>query len=342
MKDEEEKYMRAALKLAERGVGAVEPNPAVGCVIVKNGEVIGKGWHKKFGGPHAEINALADCEKKGVSTKGAVMYVNLEPCCHEGKTGPCTEAIIAAGISKVVVAMLDPSEHTGGQGVQKLSDAGVTVQIGVCEDNAKLLNAPFTKYATTGKCWVILKWAQSIDGKLAYAGEGRWISNELSRKDAHKLRRRAGAIVVGINTVLADDPLLTPRPAKGKKPIRVSQVAIESNLETVEKIKKKGAELLAVPSVEGRCDIGFLVDELSRRGVSQVLVEGGAEVIGSFLKEGLVDEICIYVSPKILGGRGRVEIGQAMMDLAEGFDLSHVDVRQFGGDVRVSGLVDSR
>ena len=219
------KYMGMALRLARRGIGSVEPNPAVGAVIVKANQIIGSGWHKKFGGPHAEINALEDCKTLGVNPRGAAMYVTLEPCSVQGKTGPCTQAIIEAGLAKVFVATIDPSEHADGKGIEQLRDAGIEVQTDICETEARLLNAPFIKFAATGRCWVILKWAQSIDGKLAVteprpSGSG-WISGEQSRKDVHRLRLRAGAILVGINTVLADDPLLTAKPSKGKKPTRI-------------------------------------------------------------------------------------------------------------------------
>ncbi len=202
-------HMQAALKLAQRGIGSVEPNPAVGCIIIKGNQIAGKGWHKKLGGPHAEINALEDCKMLGINPEAATMYVTLEPCCHHGRTGPCTDAIIAAGLARVVVAMPDPSEHAGGRGIEQLRNAGIDVHVGLCQDQAKLLNAPFFKFATTGRTWVIVKWAQSIDGKLSYAdqAETRWISGQRSRKDAHKLRRRVQAILVGVNTVLADDPL---------------------------------------------------------------------------------------------------------------------------------------
>ena len=367
MSDADQRYMQVALKLARRGVGSIEPNPAVGAVLVKANQIVGRGWHRKFGGPHAEINAIEDCKTLGVSPAGAVMYVNLEPCCHYGKTGPCTDAIIAAKLAKVVAAMIDPSEHAGGKGIEQLRNAGIEVQVGICETEAKLLNAPFIKFAATGKCWIILKWAQSIDGKLAYAdrNSGRWISNEQSRRDVHKLRRRVQAILVGIGTVLADDPLLTARPGKGKKPTRIvldshlrippdckllatakeapvliltSEATVQTNPEAAGKIAQKGAGLLCCPDTQGRSNLYFLLDELSKRGVAQLLVEGGPAVITSFLKEQLADQIVVYIAPKILGSQGIADISEPMAELAEGFGLHYVDIKRFGDDVRLTGL----
>jgi diaminohydroxyphosphoribosylaminopyrimidine deaminase/5-amino-6-(5-phosphoribosylamino)uracil reductase len=369
MGGDDDRYMRAALKLAQRGVGSVEPNPAVGAVIVKSNQVIGRGWHKEFGGPHAEINALEDCKTLGVNPRGATMYVTLEPCCHEGKTSPCTDAIIAAGLAKVVVATTDPSEHAGGKGLDILRNSGIDVQTGVCEKEARLLNAPFIKFAATGKCWVILKWAQSIDGKVAWAGgdgKRRYISNELSRKDVQSLRRRVGAVLVGIKTVLADDPLLTARPDKGKQPTRVvldshlripldckllatakkTPVMILTNAEAVQaesgkrdQITEKGAEVLVCPYT-GRSNLHFLLDELNSRGVSQLLVEGGPTVITSFLREGLADQVVVYIAPKILGGSGSAGISSAMAELTETLALHCVDTRRFGEDIRITGLTE--
>jgi len=360
--------MQTALRLARRGIGSVEPNPAVGAVIVKEGRIVGKGWHKKFGGPHAEINALDDCKSLSVRPKGATMYVTLEPCCHYGKTPPCTDAIIAAGLARIVVATIDPSEHANGKGIQQLRNAGIEVRIGLCQTEARVLNAPFIKFATTSKCWVILKWAQSIDGKLTYANvtdEQRWISNEQGRKDAHKLRCRAQAILVGINTVIADDPLLTPRPSRGKKPTRIvldsclripldckllatakeapvlivtSDRAVHTNLDVADKITQKGAQILNVPAPQGRCDLRFLLGELAKRGVQQMLVEGGPTLITSFLKEQLADEIVVYIAPKILGLLGSVSITEPMAELAEAIGLNCVDIKRFGDDVRLTGL----
>jgi len=364
-----QRYMGMALRLARRGIGSVEPNPAVGAVIVKANQIVGKGRHKKFGGPHAEINALEDCKTLGVNPRGAAMYVTLEPCSHQGKTGPCTQAIIEAGLAKVFVAMIDPSEHAKGKGVEQLRDAGIEVQTGICETEARLLNAPFIKFAATGRCWVTLKWAQSIDGKVATAeprpsGSG-WISGEQSRKDVHKLRRRSQAILVGVNTVIADDPLLTPRPSKGKKLIRIvldnnlrirldckliktagkspvliytREDIVRANPEIAAKITKKGAEVLAYPDTQGRSNLYFLLDELSKRGIAQLLVEGGPRVLTSFLKEGLADEIVVYIAPKILGAQGSVDITGPMAELTQAVGLHYVDIERFGDDVRLTGL----
>jgi diaminohydroxyphosphoribosylaminopyrimidine deaminase/5-amino-6-(5-phosphoribosylamino)uracil reductase len=360
--------MRSALRLARRGIGSVEPNPAVGAVIVKGNQVIGKGWHKKFGGPHAEINALEDCRKLSLDPRGAEMYVTLEPCSHRGKTGPCTQAIISAGLAKVFVAMIDPSEHAGGKGIEQLRNAGIEVQAGICETEARLLNASFIKYAMTGKCWVTLKWAQSIDGKLAIteprASGNSWISGEQSRKDVHKLRRRAGGILVGINTVITDDPLLTARPGKGKKAVRIvldnhlripldckliktakkyplmiytKQDSLSANPEIVEKITKKGAEVLTYQVPQGRSNLHFLLYELSKRGIAHLLVEGGPRVLTSFLKEELVDEVVVYIAPRILGAKGCADITGPMAELTQAVGLHNIEIKHFGDDVRLSG-----
>jgi len=361
--------MKSALMLAKRGIGSVEPNPVVGAVIVKGNRVIGKGWHKKFGGPHAEINALEDCKALGIDPRDTEMYVTLEPCSHHGKTGPCTQAIISAGLAKVFVAMIDPSEHAGGKGIEQLHNAGIEVQTGICETEAKLLNAPFIKYAATGRCWVTLKWAQSIDGKMAMtelqpSGSG-WISGEQSRKDVHKLRRRAGGILVGVNTVIADDPLLTVRPAKGKKLTRIIldnhlriplnckliktakkhplliytlEGSVTANPEIAEKITKKGAEVLTYQVTQDCSNLHFLLDELSKHGIAHLLVEGGPKVLTSFLKERLADEVVVYVAPKILGAQGSADITGPMAELTQAVGLHNVETKRFGEDIRLSGF----
>lgn len=368
MSTQDEKYMQMILKLAQRGIGSVEPNPAVGAMIVKANQIIGKGWHKNFGGPHAEINAIEDCQTLGIQPRGGTMYVTLEPCSHQGKTGPCTEAIISAKLAKVVVAMTDPSEHANGKGIEQLRQAGIEVETGPCEIEARLLNAPFVKFATTGKCWVTLKWAQTLDGKVAWVDqdtEERWISNVQSRRDVHKLRRRAQAILVGINTVIADDPLLTARPSKGKKATRIvmdnflrippdcqlvktaskcpvviftRQESARENPQLARELTDKGVELLAYPDTQGGSNLHFLLDELNNRDVTQLLVEGGPSMLASFLKEDLADEIVVYIAPKILGSRGSAGVTGPMAALSEAVDLQNVDIKNFGDDVRLSGL----
>jgi diaminohydroxyphosphoribosylaminopyrimidine deaminase/5-amino-6-(5-phosphoribosylamino)uracil reductase len=365
MTSQDEKYMRLAIKLAGRGIGSVEPNPAVGCVIVKNGKIIGSSWHKKFGQAHAEVNAIADCRKNHKSPAAATMYVTLEPCRHQGKTPACCDAIIAAGLKKVFVATADPSPHANGKGIRLLAKAGIEVETGLCKDQAKLLNSPFFKYAATGRCWVILKWAQSIEGKMAWSKNStqRWISNEQSRKDSHKLRRRVQAILVGINTVIADDPLLTARPARGKILTRIvldskltiplnskllatakaspvlivtGKKSLRANKNKADAIIKKGAEVLPVPLKNKTCDITFLLEQLSKRGICQLLVEGGPAVITSFLRQNLADEIRIYITPRILAGRGGVNITEPMAKMTEIIELDNVEYRRFGTDIRLT------
>ncbi|MBN2020357.1 MAG: bifunctional diaminohydroxyphosphoribosylaminopyrimidine deaminase/5-amino-6-(5-phosphoribosylamino)uracil reductase RibD [Sedimentisphaerales bacterium] len=358
------KYMQIALRLAARSLGNVEPNPAVGAVIVKKGKVISTGRHKKFGGLHAEINALENCRKQGANPRGATMYVTLEPCCHYGKTGPCTDAIIKAKLSKVVVATIDPSKHANGKGVRLLRKAGIKVDIGLCQNDAKILNAPFLKFAKTGKTWVTLKWAQSADGFLARTDKKRWISNIKSRTDAHKIRRRVGAVLVGINTVLKDDPLLTPMPNYGKKPVRIVldndlriplncrllataknvPVLILTQVKTLKLRSKKakqiigtGAELLGFPD-KTKSNLKFILNHLAKLGIQHLLVEGGPIVIGSFLKEKFADEIIVYVSPKILDSAGAARMTRGQEKLTGDMRLHCLNVQLINSDLRVSGF----
>ena len=369
-KDPNEQFMLKALQLAKKGIGSVEPNPAVGAVIVKNGGVIGKGYHKKFGFAHAEVNALEDCRKKRRSPKGATLYVSLEPCCVEGKTPACTDAVIQAGISNVYAACVDPSPQASGKGLNLLRKAGIEVHTGLCENEAKLLNAPFIKYVTTKKPWIIVKWAQTLDGKLAYTdtNSNRWISNETSRKEAHHLRRRVQAVLVGVKTVLADDPLLTPRPARGKSPTRIvldrrlrtpltsqllqtveqSPVLIVTTRQTynsrpkrIFKLTQKGAQILVVPSKDGKCDLVSLLRALGRRHIYQLLVEGGPNVITSFLQENLADEIHVFIAPKILAAAGSADLTKCLKLLKDSLDLQHVETRSLDGDIHLRAYTPS-
>jgi diaminohydroxyphosphoribosylaminopyrimidine deaminase/5-amino-6-(5-phosphoribosylamino)uracil reductase len=369
----DEKFMQQALRLARRGIGSVEPNPPVGCVIVKDGKVIGKGYHRKFGAAHAEVNALADCHRKGHASKGSTMYVTLEPCAHVGKTPPCSKALIEAKPTRVVIATLDPAKHGKQTGAAELRKAGIKVDIGLCQDDARKVILPFTKYMTKKLPWVILKWAQTIDGKLAHApapkAARQWISNELSRADVHKLRRQVQAIVVSAATVAVDNPLLTPRPSKGKKPLRVvidrrliiplgskvlntasdgpvmvitTHESMEHHSRKVEAIQKHGAKVVAVVSKAGRCDLVAAMAALARCGVQKVLVEPGPHLAAAFLSQDAADEVRIYIAPKILAGTGAADIGTVLSGLPHSMDLKDVEVTQFGSDVRIRAFVNHR
>jgi diaminohydroxyphosphoribosylaminopyrimidine deaminase/5-amino-6-(5-phosphoribosylamino)uracil reductase len=369
----DEKFMLQALKLARRGIGSVEPNPAVGCVIVKGGKVIGKGYHRKFGQDHAEINALADCRANGHDPKGSTIYISLEPCAHQGKTPPCSDALIDARLARVVIATLDPARHGKLPGAAQLRKAGIKVEIGLCEADAKKVIMPFAKYMTRKMPWVILKWAQTIDGKLAHApspkAERQWISNELSRADVHKLRREVQAIVVSSATVAMDDPLLTPRPSQGKRPMRVvidrrlmiplsckllnttpeSPVMVITTRESLTKharkaeaIRKHGAEVVAVTSKDSHCSLTAAMTLLARRGIQKVLVEPGPHMAEAFLAQGIADEVRIYIAPKILAGEGAADMGQVLSQLAQGVAMENVEVRQFGNDVRIRAFVSRK
>lgn len=352
------KYMKLALKLAEKGLGKVEPNPAVGCVIVKDNKIIGKGFHKKFGGPHAEINALKNCEK---SPTGATMYITLEPCCHYGKTPPCTNAIIKAEIKKVVAAAKDPTKKVNGKGFKILKNAGVKIITGICKNEAEILNAPFFHFAKANKPWVIIKWAQSKDGFLARTDSKRWITNSKSRKDVHKLRRKTQAILVGINTVLADDPLLTARPHKDKQPLRVvldSRLKIPLDCKIIKtapktpvcifttiggaKIKQKGVEIVNVGKYKDRINLKAALAELGKRNIQQVLVEGGEKVITSFLKQKLADEAVIYTSAEKLAKKGKIKASQQMKKLYNWLRENYREKKQFGKDICLKGLIRQR
>ncbi len=351
-----EYYMRLALKLARRGLGSVEPNPAVGCVIVKGGKIIGTGYHKKFGGPHAEINALADCRRQGNSPAGATVYVTLEPCCHYGKTGPCTEALTAAKVAKVIIAMKDPAAHVNGKGIAELRRAKIKTETGICKNQAEELNRPFVKFAATKKPWVILKWAQSLDGFISRSDGVQWISSEQSRLDANNLRKRCQGVLVGIETVLADDPLLTARPADYRLRTRIvldSRLRIPLNcklLETLyygrvvvftctkntkknEKLKLKGATVIQVPQKKGWCDLKAVLKKLGNLGIQQLLVEGGAKVLSSFVSEKLFDEIVIYISPVLLGKKGK-----ARPEFPSLQKLCNVRIKTIGDNIKLQGF----
>ncbi len=287
--------MRRALKLAEKGRGFTEPNPMVGAVIVKEGEKIGEGWHRAFGGDHAEVDALKNCS---VSAKGATLYVTLEPCCHQGKTPPCTEAIIAAGISKVVVAVKDPSEKVNGQGIAQLQAAGIEVELGLMSTDAHLLNAHFFAFHQKGRPFVTLKWAQSLDSKIGVKGEKLMLSSEPSLNFAHALRAEHAAIVVGAETVLNDDPELTVRRVPGQNPLRV---VLKGEKKLPKKLRIFNDEHVLILE---NATAESALKTLAEQGISSVLIEGGAQVLQSFIDAGFWDEAVVIVAPMHVGEKG--------------------------------------
>ncbi len=353
--------MRRALALAEQGRGAVEPNPLVGAVVVRDDVCVGEGWHQRFGGPHAEVHALAAA---GEAARGATLYVTLEPCCHYGKTPPCTDAILRAGIARVVAAMADPFPEVAGKGAELLRQAGVTVEIGLCEAEARRLNAPYLKLLSHGRPYVHAKWAMTLDGKIATrTGDSKWISNEASRRRVHELRGRMDAIIVGIGTVLADDPLLTARPPGPRTAARIvldshvllpltSQlvrtarevpVIIVATKETPETranaLRSLGCEVLPLALDGARPALVSLLDELGRRRMTNVLVEGGSQVLGSFRDAGEIDEVHAFIAPKLAGGTAALPAmaGRGCETIAQALPLWQWYVETIESDLYVHG-----
>ena len=357
--------MLHALDLAKRGFSNVEPNPMVGCLILKDNQVIAQGWHKNFGGPHAEINALNDCREKSLDPAGSTMLVTLEPCCHHGKTPPCTQAIIDAKIKKVIIAMTDPSEKVAGKGIRQLRDAGIKVTTGTCEKQARLLNPAFIKFSKTNLPWTILKWAQTIDAKLAGSTPSqRYITSEPALKDVHKTRRSAQAILVGLNTVINDDPLLTPRPAKDRKPLRIvldnelkipleskilhtpdlaptiidtTTTSAQNNPDIVTKLKQKSAQILTLPPDEdNHCSLSDILSHLGQLNIQRLIVEGGPTVLTSFLKQNLADELNIYIAPKIYASTGRADLAAALTQTIPNLTFTHHQTQLFNPDTKIT------
>lgn len=325
----DKRYMRMALELAARGRGRVSPNPMVGAVVVKGGRVLGRGFHQKAGGPHAEVYALAEA---GEDAAGATIYVNLEPCCHSGRTPPCTKQIIAAGITRVVAAVEDPDPRVSSAGLRELAENGVQVTTGVLAEEARRLNEVFFKYITTGRPFVILKAAISLDGKIAArTGDSQWITGEESRRRAHELRREADAVVVGVQTVISDDPLLTvrlpatPGSGKEKQPLRLildtrariplaAKVVKEDPQRTVvvtgsdppahkvAALEAAGVRVWTLPLRRGRISLPALLAKAGEEKLTSLLVEGGGEVNAAFLEENLVDKVYLFLAPRIIGG----------------------------------------
>lgn len=360
-------HMRRALELAVLGQGHVEPNPMVGCVIVQGAEIIGEGWHRRFGEAHAEVEAL---QIAGPRAKGATMLVTLEPCCHHGKTPPCTDAILAAQIRRLVVAQQDPFPAVDGGGLARLRAAGIEVEVGLLEEEARAVNAPYLKLLAAGRPWVLAKWAMTLDGRTASrTGSSQWISNEDSRRLAHGLRGRVDAIVVGRETARMDDPLLTARPPGPRTATRVvvdtraslasdSQlvrttrevplmVAVGSSARASERrrLQKAGCEVLVCESETRGGRLDQLLAELGRRRMTNVLVEGGGQLLGTLLDIGQIDEVHVFLAPKLLGGetaRSPID-GDGIAQVAEALPIRSPQWQQVGGDLYLSGrLAPSR
>ncbi|MBT9132483.1 bifunctional diaminohydroxyphosphoribosylaminopyrimidine deaminase/5-amino-6-(5-phosphoribosylamino)uracil reductase RibD [candidate division NPL-UPA2 bacterium Unc8] len=354
----DERYMKAALRLAVKGRGYVSPNPMVGAVIVYDGQIVGKGYHKKAGLPHAEINAL---KESGEAAKGATLYVNLEPCNHQGKTPPCTDKIIEAGISKVVVAMEDPNPLNSGEGFRRLKSAGINVKTSILENEARQLNEAFIKFIKTGEPFITAKIAMSLDGKIATrTGESKWITGIKARKYVQKLRSEVDAILVGINTIIKDDPGLKAGNRK-EKPIRIildsqariplkarvltgrpkTMIAITkyATISKINELKKTGAEVLITGEKGGKIDLKELMKKLGKLGVTSLLLEGGGEVLSSALSARVVDKALFFIAPKIIGGRDAPTTvgGEGIKSISEAVSLKRIKVRRFEEDVLIEG-----
>jgi diaminohydroxyphosphoribosylaminopyrimidine deaminase/5-amino-6-(5-phosphoribosylamino)uracil reductase len=362
---EAEKYMRLALDLAASAGERTYPNPMVGAVIVKGGRVVGRGYHEKAGLDHAEVAALKSV--KG-SCKGATMFVTLEPCDHYGKTPPCTKAIISSGIKEVYAAMKDPNPINSGKGIRKLREAGIRVNVGVMASEAKELVRKYTRFITKKMPYVTIKLAQSIDGKIAATdGTSKWISSEKSRKLVREMRGKFDAVMVGIGTVLVDDPFLLDAAKKG---YATRRVVIDSRLRIPErsnliktadrspvliavtpaapgyKVKKlariRGVEVIMARAKSGKVDLGDLFGKLAERGIVNILVEGGGELAGSLFDEGYVDEVIFFISPKVIGGGSSSVKGKGARTIVDAIRLRDVEISMSGDDIMVEGKIKSK
>ena len=360
-------FMARALQLAARGLFTTGINPRVGCVLVKDGQIIGEGWHERAGEGHAEVMALRDAERRGNDAKGATAYVTLEPCAHHGKTPPCAEALIKAGVSRVVAAMEDPNPLVAGQGLALLQQAGIAVAAPLMAAEAEALNIGFVKRMRQGKPWVRLKMAGSLDGRSALAnGQSQWITGSEARADGHRFRARAQAIITGVGTLIADDPLLTVRDVERPlgqlgQPVPLApslRVVVDSHLrmpttarilqggclvatasidpDKTAALRAAGADVICLPDADGRVDLAALLDHLAERGVNEVHVEGGSRLSGVFLKSGLVDDLLFYMAPTLLGSDARGWFDDLnLTSLDQKVALKFEDVRMVGLNLRI-------
>ncbi len=362
--EEDEKYMGMALALARRGAGHTRPNPMVGAVLVKNGRVIGSGWHQRYGGPHAEVNAFAACAE---DPAGATLYVTLEPCAHYGKTPPCADLIIRKKVSRVVTAMTDPNPLVAGRGIEKLRRAGIDVTVGVLENKCRRLNEVFLKYITEKRPFVLYKAAMSLDGKTAcHTGDSQWISSEISREEVHRLRGEYAGIMTGIGTILADDPRLTVRLAEMKNPVRIiadsclrippearvlhepgRTILLTTSKAPADKIKMLealGAEIISADGADGEVDLWAAMKTLADREIDSILLEGGSVLAAAAVRAGIVDKVCFYAAPLLIGGRtAPTPLGGAGASrLADAVRLKDMRGELCGPDIRITAYVEKR
>jgi diaminohydroxyphosphoribosylaminopyrimidine deaminase/5-amino-6-(5-phosphoribosylamino)uracil reductase len=351
-------FMRRAIRLALGARHRTSPNPTVGCVVVRDGEVVGEGVTQRVGGPHAEVEAL---RAAGERARGGDVFVTLEPCCHHGRTPPCTDAIVAAGVRRVFAGVIDPNPVVAGKGVRLLESAGIETHVGLLDAENRRLIAPFRRYVTNARPWITLKAGLTLDGCIATAsGHSKWITGEAARRDAHRLRARADAVMVGVGTALADDPQLTVRMVKGEDPLRVlldsalrvpTAAALmgrgtlvfhapEVSDERRRAVAATGAETQAVPrAAGGGLDLQAVLGALAGRGLVSVLVEGGGRLHGSLISAGLADEACFYLAPKLVGRGLPVLDLPSVATVGEGWSLDEVETRRLGQDVRVRGVI---
>ncbi|MFH1379433.1 MAG: bifunctional diaminohydroxyphosphoribosylaminopyrimidine deaminase/5-amino-6-(5-phosphoribosylamino)uracil reductase RibD [bacterium] len=342
----DEKYMKRALYLAQRGGIRVRPNPLVGAVLVKNDCVIGTGYHQYYGGPHAEIYALKKAQR---NAKRSTLYVTLEPCNHTGKRPPCSEAIISAGITTVYIAMKDPNPVVSGKGIQKLKKAGINVTVGLCENQAKEINKVYIKNILKNEPFVILKMAQTVDGKTASkTGDSKWISDTLSRNLVHQWRSESEAVMVGAQTVKHDNPSLTSH-GKGRNPIRIiidqkncikkSPYIFDNKVKTI--IISKNTSPFKLAYKGNRFNLKHIIKNLYKLGIYQLIVEGGGSLNASALEDGIVDEIRFFISPKLLGGRDALTAveGNGITRIRNAVKISHMTHEQIGSDILITGRI---
>jgi diaminohydroxyphosphoribosylaminopyrimidine deaminase/5-amino-6-(5-phosphoribosylamino)uracil reductase len=353
--------MKTALGLARRGIGYTSPNPAVGALVVKGNKVIARGWHRRAGLPHAEALAL---KRAGRRAKGADLYITLEPCPHHGRTPPCTARIIEAGVKRAFIGTIDPNPRVRGKGIKELKRAGIEVRTGIIDESCRTLNEAYIKYITTGSPFVTLKLATTVDGRIATSkGESRWITGVESRRLVHRMRSQVDAVMVGSGTALKDDPELTVRLAKGKNPIRV---IVDEDLKTplrarvfaatggrvliftttkavkskIKKVEAKGAEVIRVPRARRGVSLKRVIEELGKREIQSLMVEGGSSLAASALREGVVDKVTIFMSPMILGGDALPSVAAlGIKSLGKGIKLRAFAAKSLGRDILIEGYL---